>query len=120
MSGASLVEGKLLAENLALGQRIQQLSPVLSAMAQDLAAARREATMLRRESAHLSAAARVTGSGSTSQGGVSCNRCGVAVSNVDDRLAVGLGDLVEEGVAGQTFTRPRETRTRDYRSGDFG
>jgi hypothetical protein len=45
--------GSLLAENLALGERLRRLSPVLAGMARDLAATRREAAALRRENDKL-------------------------------------------------------------------
>lgn len=48
-------EQGLFAENLALGRRLQRLSPVLAGMASDLAASRREAAALRRENDKLRA-----------------------------------------------------------------
>ena len=50
---SSSVEGNLLTENTALRERLQRLSPVLPAMAADLASTRREANRLRRENARL-------------------------------------------------------------------
>jgi hypothetical protein len=48
-------EQGLFAENMALGQRLQRLAPVLAGMASDLAASRREAAALRRENDKLRA-----------------------------------------------------------------
>jgi hypothetical protein len=48
-------EQGLFAENMALGRRLQRLSPVLAGMASDLAASRREAAALRRENDKLRA-----------------------------------------------------------------
>jgi len=42
-------------------------------------------------------------------------------SRVADRVAFLLsGELIEEGPAGQIFTRPKDKRTEDYISGKFG
>ena len=89
MPEASAVEGSLLAENMALGVRLQRLSPVLAAMARDLAAACREAAALRRENAHLSAHVGGSAGERTTSDGVLCDSCGVAVPAraLADRLA---------------------------------
>jgi len=54
-------EQGLFAENMALGQRLQRLAPVLAGMASDLAASRREAAALRRENDKLRAGSAWTG-----------------------------------------------------------
>jgi hypothetical protein len=50
---SSVVEGNLLTENTALRERLGRLSPVIPAMAADLASTRRDANRLRRENARL-------------------------------------------------------------------
>lgn len=89
MPDASSVEGSLLAENAALGERLQRLSPVLAGLARDLAAARREAAALRRENAHLSEHVRRSAGEPRPSDAVLCDRCAVVVRArpLADRLA---------------------------------
>jgi hypothetical protein len=76
----SVVEGNLLTENTALRGRLQRLSPVLPAMAADLAATRREANRLRRENARLLAlVGSSAGELTPPLGPMRCDRCGSAL-----------------------------------------
>src|SRR5277367_1383002 len=88
-------EQVLFAENMALGQRLQRLSPVLVSMARDLAALRREVTLLRRENDQLRAGHVVSGEKPAPragerrkrprpQKGLLCSSCGQPVVRRDD------------------------------------
>ena len=77
---SSLVEGNLLTENAALRDRLRRLSPVLPAMAADLASTRREANRLRRENARLLAHIGNSAAGLTAPlRPVLCEGCGEAL-----------------------------------------
>jgi hypothetical protein len=78
---SSLAEGNLLTENAALRDRLRRLSPLLPAMAADLASTRREANRLRRENARLLAHIDNGAAGLTAPlGPVLCEGCGAAPS----------------------------------------
>ena len=75
----SVVEGNLLAENALLRERLRRLSPVLPAMAADLAATRREANKLRHENARLLAHVGNNVAPPTLTGPMRCVQCGSAL-----------------------------------------
>lgn len=78
---SSSVEGNLPTENTALRQQLGRLSPLLPAMAADLAATRREANRLRRENSRL--LAQIGGTAAEAAPlvrPVRCDSCGVAVA----------------------------------------
>jgi hypothetical protein len=73
---SSVIEGKLLTENTALRERLGRLSPMLPAMAADLASTRREANRLRRENARLLAHIGSSAAEPTPHGPALCDHCG--------------------------------------------
>jgi hypothetical protein len=87
MTQPSVVDGSLFAENIALGERLRRISPVVAGMARDLATARREAAALRRENARLRAHVGAIGGEPLSPDPRLCDRCRVAmpVRSADDR-----------------------------------
>jgi hypothetical protein len=87
MTQPSAVDGSLFAENVALGERLRRIAPVVASMASDLAATRREAAALRRENARLRAHVGAIGGESLPSDPLLCDRCGVAmpVRSADDR-----------------------------------
>jgi hypothetical protein len=87
MTQPSAIEGSLFAENVALGERLRRISPVVAGMARDLATTRREAAALRRENARLRAHVGAIGGEPLSSDPLLCERCRVAVPlrRADDR-----------------------------------
>ena len=78
---SSSVEGNLLTENAALREQLGRLSPLLPAMAADLASTRREANRLRLENARLLAHIGSTAAEPAPPvGPVLCDSCGRALA----------------------------------------
>jgi hypothetical protein len=88
MTQPSAVDGSLFAENIALGERLRRISPVVAGMARDLVTVRREAAALRRENARLRAHVGAIGGEPLSSDPLLCDRC---------RLAMPAGRADERG-----------------------
>ncbi|MGA3363013.1 MAG: hypothetical protein ABSD82_13395 [Solirubrobacteraceae bacterium] len=88
MTQPSAVDGSLFAENVALGERLRRISPVVAGMARDLVTVRREAAALRRENARLRAHVGAIGGEPLSSDPLLCDRC---------RLAMPAGRADERG-----------------------
>jgi hypothetical protein len=77
MTRPSAIDRSLFAENIALGERLRRISPVVAGMARDLATAHREAAALRRENARLRAHVGAIGGEPLSPAPLLCERCHV-------------------------------------------